>query len=116
MGRVDWGSTLQLAIYRMLVAGVLWAVLLPIFVGTTGWHIGVLLYGPICMAILVGVGLVSIALDKMGVPFAGLGALAAFPVVIGDPILWFVQRQRPGTLPVDRFGMLNRPILVINSN
>jgi len=52
-------------------------------------------------------------LARLGIPWVGLGSFLAFFAVIGDPILWLIERMRPGTLPVQVFNLFNRPIFLV---
>ena len=106
---VNWGATIQLAAYRTVLSGLILGLILAI----AGNGVQNIIVGPIGVAFFVAFGLICTALARMGVPFAGLGSLVCFFAAIGDPVLWFIERQSPGKLPVNDFGFFNRPVLLV---
>lgn len=110
---INWGATLHVALCRLVVAGLLWAVILPLFSSGQGWRLENLLTAPLMMAGLSLFGLLCIGLHRLRVPYAEIGALATFPVVIADPILWILRKTGVFSLPVEKFGLVNNPIMIV---
>ena len=106
---ISWGSTLTLAIFRLLAASVVIGVPLSIMAGEA---LG-LIMGPVVLAMCVAAAFLGGILDKMGVPVIGITVLFGFVLLIGDPLLWFISKYKPGLLPVDNFGIFNRPMVFV---
>lgn len=108
-----WIPTLKLTVYRWIASGIVWAVigefgkppadgfLTPIAIGLLAVP---LLVGPITLAL----SLITAPLARAGIPFIGLLSLPAMAFSVpGDPILWIVERLRPGTLPISNLRIFN---------
>lgn len=106
---IHWGSTLALAVMRLVAASLVIGLASLIF---TGDPIG-LMAGPVVLALFVAAAFVGGILDKMGVPVIGITVLLGFVVLAGDPLLWIISKQKPGLLPIENFGMFNRPMLFV---
>jgi len=115
---VHWGGTALLAVMRLAAASVVISILTIPMAVKSGGNIGEMLALPLAALVFLGmcisIALLGALLDKLGVPFAGILVIAGFFVVIGDPLVWTINKFKPGMLPVEEFGFLNRPILFVS--
>lgn len=110
---IDYGATFKLALYRVVASGiVVGAIMFVLNPSAEGFAL--ILAGPFAIAIFVAIGLSCVIAGRFGVPFAGLGGFMAFLGVIGDPLLWYIEKRKPGFIPSVGFSMLNRPVLIID--
>lgn len=112
---VQWKPTAQLHLIRSVSAGLVWAVVLLLTVGNANdgppwWAM------PFMLPVLYFVGTpfylviakAAAAFGDMGKAFAGFIILAlAVGIVVGDPLVYLLAKQRPDLVPVERFGFVN---------
>lgn len=111
------GATLQLAAYRTVAAGLVISILMLTTPGAgPGGFFASLLFAPFAVAVFVGFGIICGLLARLGIPWVGLGSFVALLGAVGDPILWLIEKKRPGTLPVQVFNLFNRPIIWVFRN
>ena len=110
---IHWGATLILALMRICAASIVVFILVAM-VEPGGARFDVFLATPVVVggSILAAVG--CVALDKMGIPFIGIGAIVGFLAVVGDPLLWIANKFRPGIVPMQDFGIFNRTVLLVS--
>jgi hypothetical protein len=114
LGKVHWGSTLRLAAARGFATGVVIGVvalfqgnamglLIPFFLAVVGLPLALFYHG---VGMLFG----------MFIPLLGTFIMLAgsLLVCIGDPIVYFVNRQWPALLNIADLGFFNfRPLIMI---
>lgn len=92
--------------YRSTGAGMAWfAAALAFGVGWDAFKM--LLFPVVYFSALLPIGLFAAWLGGLGVAWAGLFALPAFAVIVGDPLIFFVSRLKPGIIPIEKPGFLN---------
>lgn len=115
-GTVNWRSTFILTAMRSAAAGVTWAALMLL----TGNFENVLPYlllgAPIGLLLMVPLALVALVGAKIFPPIGLLGLIPLVYMVSGDPLLWLVERLRPGTVPMDDFAPINGKTILIVFN
>ena len=108
---ISWGSTILLALMRLASASLVVAILMIV---TTGqMSPAAIIAAPMFLGMCVAAALTGAFLDKMGVPIVGLLVILGFAVILGDPLVWLLKKQKPDLVPVDSFGIFNRPILFV---
>lgn len=113
-GTLDWRATFILAAMRSASAGVTWAVLMLLAGNFDGVLPFLLLGAPIGVLFMVPLALVAQVGAKIFWPIGLAGLIPLVFMVSGDPLLWLVERFRPGTVPMDDFKPINgKTILVI---
>lgn len=112
-GTVDWKSTFMVSAMRSAAAGVTWA-LLMLLTGNFENVLPFLLLGaPIGVLFMVPLALVALVGAKIFSPIGLLGLIPLVYMVSGDPLLWLVERLRPGTVPMDDFKLINGKTILI---
>lgn len=116
VGTVAWKSTFILAAMRSAAAGATWA-LIMLLTGNLENVLSFLLLGaPIGLLFMVPLALVALVGAKIFPPIGLLGLIPLVYMVSGDPLLWLVERFRPGTVPMDDFRPINgKTILIVYS-
>ncbi|MBV5273971.1 MAG: hypothetical protein JZU52_10110, partial [Lamprocystis purpurea] len=121
--KISWRSTLQIALIRILVASLLYTILwifnnadgeasfmtLNVWLNILKFWLGLSVILAVAMAIAIPVS----ALSRAGVPLIGLLSLPAWLIAVGDPLVWIVWRLKPEWVPVDRFRLINAPVLSV---
>lgn len=116
----QWRPTLQLHLIRSSSAGLVWAALFLLTVGNsndgpTWWAM------PFMLPLLYFVGApvylviakIAAAFGDMGKAFGGFIVLAlAAGIVVGDPLVYVLSKQRPDLVPVERFGIFNLVVVM----
>lgn len=117
LGKVHWPATLKVVAARGFASGLLLA-LVPLSAGM----IGMALLYPFAMAILaLPLALLIYFAGKVSSMFVpAVGAMVQFigalVVCIGDPIVYFVNRQWPALLNVADFKFFNfRPMIFVTN-
>ena len=109
---MEWGSTLQVAIIRIGVASLIWA-LVMLIVG----EIGVIELPIMVVSLIFGfffflvLAIVASGLTHAGVPYIGLLALPAYLIAVGDPVVRGLWMKWPKVVPVQNFKWFNPPFL-----
>jgi len=115
-GTVAWKATFMVAAMRSGAAGVAWALVMLL----TGNFENVLLYlllgAPIGLLFMVPLALAALVGAKIFPPLGLLGLIPLVYMVSGDPLLWLVERLRPGTVPIDDFKPINGKTILIVFN
>lgn len=115
-GTVDWRATFILAAMRSASAGVTWA-LLQLLTGNFEGVLPFLLLGaPVGVLFMVPLALVALVGGKIFWPIGLAGIIPLIFMVSGDPLLWLVERLRPGTVPMDDFKPINGKTLLVIFN
>jgi hypothetical protein len=110
---VEWKATFVLAAMRSACAGVVWAIA-SLLLGAPEQFLPLLLFGTVIgLVIMVPLGLISMAAAKLFPPIGLLGLLPQVYMVAGDPILWVIEKFRPGTIPMADFKPVNFNTLLI---
>lgn len=98
---------------RSASAGVVWAIV-SLLTGAPGQFLPLLLFGTVIgLVVMVPLGLISMAGAKLFPPIGLLGLLPQIYMVAGDPVLWLIEKFRPGTLPMSGFRPVNFITLLI---
>lgn len=115
-GTVAWKSTFMVAAMRSAAAGVTWA-LVMLLTGNFENVLPYLLLGaPIGLLFMVPLALAALVGAKIFPPIGLLGLIPLVYMVSGDPLLWLVERLRPGTVPMDDFKPINGKTILIVFN
>ncbi len=115
-GTVDWKSTFILAAMRSAAAGVTWAFLMMLSGNFENVLPFLLLGAPIGVLFMVPLALIALIGAKVFPPIGLLGLIPLVYIVSGDPLLWLVERLRPGTVPMDDFKPINGKTILIVFN
>lgn len=114
---IDWKATLQVALFRSVAAGVMFAILGLIMAigakpgsGTPPFYVFLLMpiVLPFVNIVCIPLGIVCAFLSEKGVPFVGL--FTFYPLLYmtpGDPLTFFVHKYKDSLIPVDKFKFLN---------
>lgn len=111
---VEWKSTFMLAAMRSAASGLAWAIIF-LLAGNSEQFFPFLFLGAILgLGIMVPLALFSMIGAKVFPPIGILGFIPLIYMVCGDPILWLVEKFRPGSIPMDDFKPLNfKTILIV---
>lgn len=110
---VDWRSTAVLATMRSASAGLTWGIF-ALLGGSPEAFLQYTVGGPfVGLLFMIPLALVGLAASKV-FPLAGLlGLVPLIYMVSGDPLLWLIERIRPGTVPIREFKPLNLKTILI---
>lgn len=115
LGKVHWLSTLKLAIARGFATGLVFSIF-----ALAGGNIGSAFSFPFLMAVVsLPLGLLFNLMGKIGgmlIPIAGLACLllGSLMVCVGDPLVYFINRQWPRLLNIADLKFFNlRPLIFI---
>jgi hypothetical protein len=109
----NWLATIKLAVMRFLAAGLVLAVLMFLF-NPESRSVMLFLAMPLAIALWVAISLVFSKVAKaFDLPMTWIIDLFPFITILGDPILWIAAKYKPNLLPVESFGLFNRPILYV---
>ena len=123
-GKVQWGTTARLNVFRAFVAGVVWAVIVliaslggPARVGTMPWgaipfvaalgYIGLAILFVTAARIIAGIAGKTGMLGVSAVTF-----LFGLAIAVGDPLVFMLRRTRPSLVPVARFRPFNAALVL----
>lgn len=119
---IDWKATLQVALFRSVAAGIMFAIILGIMAigakpGNEAPPFYAFLLIPIGMPFLnlfyIPLGILCAFLSEKGVPYVGWVTLATlFFIVPGDPLTFFVHKYKNSWIPVKEFKFLNFTMLI----
>lgn len=99
--KVDWGSTLLYNHIRSAAGALVWFLLMIPLSGKVEWSFLALPLG--YAVVILPTGLLCKVLAEKGVPFIGWGyVMMSLLLALGDPLLWLLDRARPGLLPVEK--------------
>lgn len=114
---IQWGPTLLLQLMRSVSAGIVWTVIL-LAAGLGSQAFQAIFMVPLYY--LIGVPFVLLMIKAVGVIFGAIGfgwavdlgygfftLILALGIMVGDPILFFLNKIKPGLLPVEKFNFLN---------
>src|ERR1700730_6849101 len=112
--KIQWGPTFLLHLMRAFSAGLIWC-LVMMLTGARGTvpPLSLLLTFPIIYftfvpMILVISKIMSIFIDVLGEGFyAMVSFFFALLIIVGDPLLFVVNRLKPGILPAAKFNIVN---------
>lgn len=119
LARVEWAPTLRLHFIRAVAAGCVWAVILMIMSGNDpaapslgatllGTPVGVLAAYFIGLPFYIVAAKVFSAFGDMGRAIAGFMTFAlALGIVVGDPVVYLLDRKRPNLVPMEDFKVFN---------
>lgn len=108
---VNWKSTLWLNLLRSISAGITWFII-RLFLQDSG-AASMLLLPVVYLVILLPLGLLAIALSKVGVPFIWiLSLMAAISIVAGDPLLYVMSLFKPEIIPMKNFSPINFALIL----
>lgn len=114
---VEWRATFILAAMRSAAGGLVWGLMMLFGGGEAGPAVFLIIFSAaIGMLFYIPFGVVFALIARVFPP-AGLFCLIPIAyMALGDPVLWLIERARPGTVPVNRFKPLNfnTIIFVIN--
>jgi ABC-type polysaccharide/polyol phosphate export permease len=114
---VDWRATFTLAAMRSAAGGLVWGLIVLFGGGELGMAMMYILLGVVFgLLFFIPFGVVFALIARVFPP-AGLACLVPIAyMVVGDPVLWMIERARPGTVPANRFKPFNfnTIIFVIN--
>jgi hypothetical protein len=109
----NWLATIKLAVMRFFCAGLVLAVLMFLF-NPESRSAMLFLAMPLAVALWVAVSIAFSTVAKMlSLPMTWIIDLFPFITILGDPILWIAAKYKPNLLPVESFGLFNRPILYV---
>jgi len=117
---VQWKETLLLNAVRSIVAGIVWGVL--IFAQgqqSSADALRMPLLFPIAyFAALLPIGLLSMFLSNIGIPWVGLvSGFVALTVVVADPLVFILHKIYPALAPVEKYGFFNfNAVIFITEN
>lgn len=112
-GAIDWKSTFILAAMRSAAAGAIWAIIC-LLGGSGAEALQFLVFGVVLgLGVMIPMALLGLAGSKVFAPLGLLGFLPLAYMASGDPLLWLVERFRPGTVPVARFMPMNFKTIII---
>lgn len=108
-----WGPTLGLHLMRSLSAGLIWSIVMlvagskdmppfmPMIIVVGFYFVTVWMFMGVCkfMSIFVG-GLADLIWNLFTL-------VAALGIAVGDPVLFFLNKCKPGLLPVQKFNFVN---------
>jgi hypothetical protein len=114
---IAWGPTVLLHLMRSVCAAVVWTIV-AFACGAKAEALQILIMVPLQYLISVPVilGLCKVVagiFNAVGLgEFANLGyglvsLIGALGIMVGDPILFALNKIKPGLLPVEKFGFLN---------
>ncbi len=113
---VQWKPTLQVHLVRSVGAGLVWMVFMLFIDRASPWWTM-----PLALPFVYFLGLpfylmiakVAAAFGDTGKAFAGFITLAlALGIVVGDPLVYILHKQRPDLVPVERFRLVNFAIVL----
>jgi hypothetical protein len=112
--KIQWVPTFLLHLMRAFSAGLIWC-LVMMFTGARGTvsPFSILLTFPIIYftfvpMILVISKIMSIFIDVLGEGFyAMVSFFFALLIIVGDPLLFVLNKLKPGILPVEKFNIVN---------
>jgi hypothetical protein len=114
---VQWGATLWLNFLRSVAAGIVWFGVRLLMQDGFQEAANMLLLPIVYFAILLPAGLFANFLSSAGVPFMWfINLVAAFSIIVGDPILFLVSLIKPDFLPVRSYMPLNFNLLLLVKN
>lgn len=109
---IQWGPTLLVNFERAISASLIW-VILAFFLNSGTNPFTMLLTPIIYFVILLPVGLISIYLTELGVPFAWFITLMALVTIVpGDPLLFIIHKIVPKLVPIKNYGLLNFTLIL----
>lgn len=109
---IQWGPTLLVNFVRSVSASLVW-VIIAILVASDVDPLTMLLTPIMYFAILLPIGLVSIFLNELGVPFVWFLILMALVTIIpGDPLTFIIHKILPRLVPTDSYGFLNFRLII----
>lgn len=113
---VQWKSTIMLAAMRSASAGVVWAIV-SLLTGYTDQFLLLLVFGTVIgLVCMVPLALISMAVSKIFPPAGLAGLIPQIYMVAGDPVLWIIEKFRPGTLPTADFKPINLNTVIVIFN
>ncbi|NUM45469.1 MAG: hypothetical protein HUU38_12260 [Anaerolineales bacterium] len=108
---IQWGSTLWLALLRSLSSTVMWFFIALALQDDAAFSM--LAFPVIYFAILLPAGLIASVLNDWGVPFVWFILLmASISIIVGDPLLWVINKIKPGIVPVEEYGFINFKLII----
>ena len=106
---IAWSATLKLALARSIASGAIFAVVLPRIEPTFLWW-------EIMFSWVVGMTPALVLVYLMSLVFAPIGLAFAFMVLaimVGDPLVYLINRLFPRVLDVVDFKLLNFKAFII---
>lgn len=113
---IQWGPTLLLHLMRTVSAGLVWC-LVMLFVGSGGPNtpspysmlvMFPIIYFTFIPIILLICKMMSAFIAVLGGAFyAMVSFFFALGIIVGDPILFALNKFKPGILPVQKFNLFN---------
>ncbi len=104
---IQWGPTLLVNFVRSVSASLVWIVIV-IFMDSGTEPLTMLLLPVFYFVILLPLGLVSIYLDELGVPFVWFIILMALITILpGDPLTFIIHKIAPKIVPTENYRFLN---------
>jgi hypothetical protein len=114
VGRIDWPSTFKVAAMRSAAGGLAWA-FIALFTGNAESFLAFAVFGaPVGLFFMIPLAVFALLGGKVFWPLGLLGFVPLVFMVAGDPILWAIEKARPGTIPMANFQIINgKTILII---
>lgn len=114
----DWKSTLILNLERAVAAGAFWTIVLLLWhPQPTGESLKWLYQFP--LGYLLGfmpLGILAAKLSRHGMQWAGVFVgIVSLLIVVGDPFVYMLHKLIPAVVPVDKFNVFNRVLVILVS-
>jgi hypothetical protein len=116
----DWKSTLILNLERAVAAGAFWTVVLLLW-RPPGHSLGELLkwlyqFPLSYLLVLMPLGILAAKLHRHGIQWAGVFAgFVSLLILVGDPFVYMLHKLIPAVVPVEKFNMFNRVLVILVS-
>jgi hypothetical protein len=116
----DWKSTVILNLERAVAAGIFWTVVFVLWSPagqSTGESLKWLYQFPaVYLLAFMPLGILAAKLHQHGVNWAGVfTGFVSLLMVVGDPIVYALSKFAPAIVPVGRFKMFNRVLVMLVS-
>lgn len=109
---IQWGPTLLVNFVRAVSASLVWIIIVILLDSGTD-PLAMLLTPVLYFAILLPVGLISIFLSELGVPFVWIITLMALVTIVpGDPLTFIIHKIAPKIVPLKNYGFLNFTLIL----